>query len=419
MLPVLRATWSLFLGIGLIMLCNGLLVTLLGVRATLEQFPTTVTGIIMTAYYVGFLVGSRLVPRLVRGVGHVRVFAALASLASSSVLVHSVFVDPWVWTALRLLTGFSYAGLYVVVESWLNERATNTTRGQLLSIYMLVSIGGFGGGQFLLNLGSPQGQNLFILAAVLVSFALVPISLTPIQTPLFAQAESIGLRRLYHSSPLGLIGMIGTGMGNGMLLGMGAVYAAALGMSLSQITGFMAATQIGALLLQWPVGRLSDRFDRRLVLTLVTFLAAVMALLVIPVQSGRGWPLLLLIGLFGGLNLPMYSLCIAHTNDHLNPRQMIAASGTLVMANGLGASFGPLAGSLLMQALGPAGFLLGLALTHTGIGVFALYRISRRASPLEQGVFVAVDPQSASVAVALVAEEQLEQEVARQEAGQS
>lgn len=413
MLFVLRSSWSLFFGIVLIMLCNGLEVTLLGVRATLDQFPTGITGVIMTAYYVGFLGGSQLVPRLVKGVGHVRVFAALAALASTAVLVHGVFVNPGVWIAMRLLTGLSYAGLYVVVESWLNELASNETRGQLLSIYMLVSIGGLAGGQLLLNLASPQGQNLFILAAVLVSMALVPISLTPIQAPLFEQSESIGLRRLYRSSPLGVLGMAGSGMANGMLLGMGAVYAAALGMSVTQISGFMAATQIGALLLQWPVGRLSDRFDRRLVLTLVTFAAAVVALLVIPSETRHGWPLLLLIGLFGGLNLPMYALCVAHTNDHLSPRQMIAASGTLVLANGMGASLGPVSGSLLMEGIGPTGFLLGLAVTHAAIGAFALYRITRRAPPLEQGVFVAVDPQSASVAVALAAEEQVEQDAGR------
>ncbi len=415
MLSVLRSTWSLFFGIGLIMLCNGLQVTLLGVRAALAGFPTTVTGLIMTAYYLGFLGGSQLVPRFIRGVGHVRVFAALAALASSAVLVHGVFVNPWVWINMRLLTGFCYAGLYVVVESWINERASNESRGQLLSIYMLVSLGGFAGGQMLLNVGSPQGIDLFILASVLVSVALVPISLTPIQAPLFDQSEHISLSRLYHSSPLGVVGMMGSGVANGMLLGMGAVYAASLGMSVSQISGFMVATQIGALLLQWPVGQLSDRFDRRLILTLVTFLAAAVALLVIPTETSRGWSLLILIGLFGGLNLPMYSLCIAHTNDHLSPRQMIAASGTLVLANGIGASIGPLGGALLMERLGPAGFLLGLAATHTAIGVFALYRITRRAAPVEQGVFVAVDPQSASVAVTLAAEEQLEQEAIRQD----
>ncbi|MCB1714971.1 MAG: MFS transporter, partial [Candidatus Competibacteraceae bacterium] len=338
MLPALRSTWALFLGIALIMLCNGLQGTLLGLRAGLEGFSTSVTGAIMTTYYLGFLAGSQLVPGLVGGVGHIRVFAALASLASSSVLLHTIFVDPWAWGLMRFITGFSYAGLYIVIESWLNERATNETRGQLLSIYMLVSVGAYASGQFLLNLGTPSGFQLFILASVLVSFALVPISLAPIQAPAFEQRERLGLGRLYRASPLGIVGAIGTGVGNGILVSMAAVYGLALDLSVAQITMLAAAIQIGALLLQWPIGHLSDIFDRRLIITIVTFLAGAVALLGIPAEAIGGWVLLLALGLLGGLNLPMYALCIAHTNDHLNPSQMIAASGSLVLANGLGAS---------------------------------------------------------------------------------
>ena len=408
MLSALRSTWSLFLGIALIMICNGLQGTLLGVRAGLEGFSTTVTGGIMTAYFLGFIAGSQVVPSFVGNVGHIRVFAALASLASMSVLIHTVFVNPWVWAVMRFITGFSYAGLYIVAESWLNERANNETRGQLLSIYMIVTVGAYACGQFLLNLGSPNSFELFILASVLVSLALVPISLTPIQAPAFEQGERLGLFKLYRYSPLGIVGAIGTGVGNGILVSMAAVYGLALQLSVAQITMLAASIQVGALLLQWPIGHLSDLFDRRKIITIVTFAAAIVALGGIVAQSSGGWPLLLMIGLLGGLNLPMYALCIAHTNDHLNPKQMIAASGSLVLANGLGASMGPLFAAQFMNISGPAGFLLSLSIIHIAIGLFALYRMTRRATPKDQGNYVPMDPQSASVAVALAAEEYIE-----------
>jgi MFS family permease len=407
MLTAVRATWTLFIGIALIMLGNGLQGTLLGVRASLEGFSTTTTGLVMTGYYLGFLVGAILMPRLVNNVGHIRVFAALASLASSSVLVHTVFVDPWVWMAMRLITGFSYAGLYVVAESWLNERASNAIRGQLLSLYMLVSMGCMMLGQLLLNLAPPQQPELFILTSVLVSLALVPISLTVVQAPVLTGAPPIGLRELYRGSPLGVIGGFGTGIANGTLLGMGAVFAAGIGLPIDQVAYFMMAAIFGGMLLQWPIGHLSDRFDRRRVITVVTFLSAASALLALPYVEPPGLALFVLIGLFGGLHMPMYSLCIAHTNDHLKPEQMVAASGRLMLIFGCGSSLGPLTAALLMDAVGPGGFFWWLAIIHGAIGVFALYRMLRRApTPLaEQGPFVPVPPRASPVSAEWVAEE--------------
>jgi MFS family permease len=402
MLTAVRATWTLFIGIALIMLGNGLQGTLLGVRASLEGFSTTTTGLVMTGYYLGFLVGSILMPRLVNNVGHIRVFAALASLASSSVLVHTVFVDPWIWMAMRLITGFSYAGLYVVAESWLNERASNEIRGQLLSLYMLVSMGCMMLGQLLLNLAPPQQPELFILTSVLVSLALVPISLTVVQAPALTRAPPIGLRELYRGSPLGVIGGFGTGIANGTLLGMGAVFAAGIGLPIEQVAYFMMAAIFGGMLLQWPIGHLSDRFDRRRVITVVTFLSAISALLALPYVEPPGLALFVLIALFGGLHMPMYSLCIAHTNDHLKPEQMVAASGRLMLIFGCGSSLGPLTAALLMDAMGPGGFFWWLA-----IGVFALYRMLRRApTPLaDQGLYVPVPPRASPVSAEWVVEE--------------
>jgi MFS family permease len=411
------SSWALFLGIAFIMLGNGLQGSLLGVRAELEGFPTAVTGLVMTGYFVGFLAGSTVVPRLVTRVGHIRVFAALASLASVAVLLHSVFVDPVSWTAMRLVTGFSYAGLYVVAESWLNDRATNETRGQLLSIYMVVMLCGAGSGQFLLNVADPMGFELFLLASVLVSLALIPILLTVSPAPEFDAPSPVGLRALYRISPLGVLGTLGTGMAQGGLIGMGAVYAKSSGLSIAEVSLFMAATLFGGMLFQWPIGRLSDRFDRRRVLTAVTILAALWAFMATAVTGPLAplfpaWSLFLLAGLFGGMNMPMYSLTIAHTNDFLEPKQMVAASGTLVLVGGIGAVLGPMTLAGAMSVMGPSGFFWGLGVVHAVIGAFALYRMTvRQARPLEdQGAYVPVPPPASPVAAALYPEAAEEEE---------
>ena len=224
MFHVVASAWALFLGMGLLMLGNGLQASLLGIRAGAEGFGTGATGLVMTCYYLGFLAGSILTPKVVKNVGHVRVFSALASLASVAALVHSVFLDPFTWGAMRFVTGFAYAGLYVVAESWLNDRATNETRGSLLSVYMVVLFGGLAGGQLLLNVADPGGFLLFVLASVLVSLALVPISLTAGPAPEFDAPTPVGLLELYRVSPLGVAGAMGTGLAHGVLFGMGAVY---------------------------------------------------------------------------------------------------------------------------------------------------------------------------------------------------
>ena len=385
MTTAIRPVWALFLGIALIMLGNGLQGTLLTLRASLEGFTTSTVGIVMTGYYLGFLGGSLIAPRAVLSVGHVRVFAALASLASTSVLVHILFVDPLTWFLMRMVTGFAYAGLYVVAESWLNDRATNETRGQLLSIYMIVMFVGVASGQLLLNVASPQGFELFIIASVLVSIALIPILISASPTPRFSEPTKMSFTRLYEVSPLGVFGCIGTGIAHSATFSMGALYGQKMGYSVAQISLFMGLITLGGIVLQWPIGWLSDRFDRRKVLTYVTLIAAAVALAAIAVAQVSTTGLLVLMGLFGGLSLPMYSLCIAHTNDHLEPTQMVSASASLVFIGGLGACAGPFSASLLMSGLGPEGLFWTLAGAHGAIGMFALYRMSRRDPvPLEE-----------------------------------
>ncbi len=383
LLTTTRRSRSLLFGFGILMLGDGLQSTLLGVRASLEGFPTAVTGLIMSTFYLGFLGGALYAPKVVERVGHIRVFGALASVASATVLIHGIFVTPLAWSGLRLLSGFCLAGLYVVAESWLNDRATNRTRGQLLSIYMVVSYVGYAGGQLFLNAADPGGLELFILTSVLISAALVPLLLSAGPAPKFATQTGLSLRKLYDISPLGVVGAFATGMASSALFGIGPVYAESSGLSVSQISFFMTAILLGCIVLQWPIGGLSDKLDRRLVIAIVAFLATAAALAAVPVSQMSTWTLLALMAAFGGLSIPLYSLCIAHANDYLEPEQMVAASSGLVLASGVGAVLGPITASVSMALMGPAGFFWWLGMIHAAIGVFVVYRmVKRRAKPV-------------------------------------
>ena len=396
----LASSWALMLGVALLMLGDGLQATLIGVRATMEAFSTTATGLMMSAFYVGFLGGSLYAPRIVARVGHIRVFGALASLASAAVLIHGVFVGPLVWAFLRLVSGLCFAGLYIVAESWLNERATNETRGKLLSVYMLVTYASVAIGQLLMNVAHPLGYELFILTSVLISIALVPLLLSAGSAPRHEESTSLSIRDLYRISPLGVIGVAGAGMSSAILFSMGPVFAGNIGLSVKDISILMTVTVLGCIVLQWPVGQMSDRLDRRRVITGVTCVAGFAVALAVPVIDNTQ-SLLLVMGLFGGMSLPMYSLLIAHANDQLEPEQMVAASSALVLASGIGAIAGPLFASVLMGEFGDAGFLWSLAVIHALIGVFAVYRMLRRpAKPLsEQGDYYPVTTRASQVAV--------------------
>jgi MFS family permease len=385
MVKAILGAWALLLGMGMMMLGNGLQSSLLGLRALSEGFGTTVTGLVMTGYFVGFLAGSALTPRIVMNVGHVRVFTALASLASVAILIHAAAIEPLTWAAMRFVTGFSYAGLYIVAESWLNDRATNRTRGQLLSVYMVVLLSGVALGQLLLNLANPNGVFLFLLTSVMISLAVVPVSLTAGPTPAFETITKISIRQLYRLSPLGVLGASATGMAHGTLFALGAVYGERIGLSVAEISLLMGVAVTGGILAQWPVGHLSDRFDRRRVIIVVALLAAIFALLA-ALFGGTSFVLLLVLTfLFGCMTLPMYSLCIAHTNDYLAPTQMVQAGATLIMVGGAGACIGPPLAATLMGATGPAAFFAFLAGVHAAIGLFAVYRMSQRASkPVDQ-----------------------------------
>lgn len=328
----------------------------------------------MSSFYLGFLVGSILTPSIVKSVGHIRVFAALAALASAAILVHALFISTAIWIGLRLTSGFCLAGLYVVAESWLNDKATNETRGQILSLYMIVTYIGVAIGQLLLNYADPSGFPLFILISILISIAVIPLLLSAGATPSFEESSNLKLLELIKISPLGSMGMFVIGFVSAAFFSVGPVYAKQIGLDLEFVSYFMAISVIGTIILQWPIGYLSDQFDRRRIIVIITVLAAGSALLCSFIGNTSISLLLISVGAFGGLSLPLYSLCVAYTNDRLDPGQMVAASGSLVLISGIGAVLGPFMVSAIMQQFGTRYFFMTLAFVFLLMTILALLR---------------------------------------------
>lgn len=372
------ASWALFAGIALLTLGTGLQGTIIGVRASLEGFDTVATGFVFSAYYVGFLLGSSLAPRTLTRVGHIRVFAALASSASASVLLHALFVQPATWVAIRFVVGLCAAGLFVTAESWLNDRADEDTRGRLLGVYFVVLMGGMGSGQLLLNAADPLGFELFVLASVLVSLAAVPISLTAKPAPSIPDLHPVPFRWLFHQTPLGVIGSAATGFTTGVLFTLAAVYGATIGLSQARISVFMAAIFVGAVVMQIPLGQLSDHGDRRFTIAFTAAAGAALAFLGAVLLDQPGLPHLTLMVGIGGTAVPLYSMVLAHTNDYLEPAERTGAGARLVFASGAGAVLGPLVGAVAMSTIGPEGFFWTLSVVLGTIAVYSLYRTTRR-----------------------------------------
>lgn len=374
----LSASWAILLGIGCMMLANGLQGTLLGVRAGVEGFSTFTTGIMMSGYFMGIFIGSFLAPYLVKRVGHIRVFSALASLASISILLHGVYITAVGWTFMRIVTGICFAGIFVVTESWLNDRASNETRGKVLSVYMVLITLGMGSGQFLLNLASPSEIDLFILTSVIISFGLIPMLLTAKPAPTFGSSQTMSLIDLYKASPLAVIGNGLTGMAHGTIFGLGAIYASTVLGDIKSISIFMACFLIGGLMTQWPIGYISDRVSRRLVMSVISMAAITVciAAILLPKDSPIFFASILLLG---GAAMPMYSICIAYANDRLEPRQIVAASGSLVMVSGIGLSTGPIIIAFFMDFYSMTFFFWGIAGIFGLILLFTLIRIQSRA----------------------------------------
>jgi len=384
----------------LLMIGNGMQGTLLGIRGGIESFSTLEMSIVMSAYFVGFLGGSRMAPGMIRRVGHVRVFAAVASMISAVMILYPTFPNIVIWSIGRVLIGFCFSAVYVTAESWLNNAATNENRGQALSLYMIVQTMGIVIAQALLLTADPSGFVLFVIPSVLVSLAVTPILLSISPTPAFDTTKPMSLRSLVTVSPLGCVGMFLLGGVFSAQFGMASVYGAEAGLSVAQISIFVATFFVGSVLLQYPIGWISDRMDRRLLIVITSIIGAAGSIL--GMMFGHMFPVLLVAAfVVGGMSNPLYSLLIAHTNDFLEHEDMAAASGGMLFINGLGAIMGPIiTGWMMGTALGPGGFYLFTAVLFIVLAVYATYRATvRPAVPVDEtGNYVPMSPAATTIA---------------------
>jgi len=403
---ILKNTWALFTGIGIILLANGLQGNLMGVRSVIENFSSFSTGIIMSGYFIGYFVGSNLTPNLVSRVGHIRVFAAFASTASLSILIIATYVNPIVWTLGRFLTGLSLVSCYVVAESWLNDRANNRTRGKLLSIYMIINYFGLACGALLLNFDDPTSFKPFILVSILLSIALVPILLTKRPAPKFKKIGTLNLIDLYKISPLGTVSSFCTGAIYSALFAMFAVYATKINFTLFEVSILLFLTTIAGAFFQAPVGYLSDKYNRRVIIVLCNLFSAIFCFALIFISGDKLFNLnalhlllninilqdfnlltyagssklyfFIIITVYAGITLCIFSLNLAHTNDFVPKEKFVAAGGGLQFVFGLGAMGGPLLCSIVMDVLGPNGYFVYLIVFHIIISIFGIYRMAIR-----------------------------------------
>jgi MFS family permease len=376
MLIALRPVRSLLLAIMVVMSGAGVMGTLVSLKLEDAGAGALTIGLVATAYFAGLAVGSLRVTRIVRRVGHIRAFAAFVALLSTSTLAYSLQQAVPIWAALRFVDGICLAGVYVCLESWLNERAEPGARGSVLAAYMIALYSGQAIGQFLLSLRAPPSA-AFIAASMLISLAIIPVALTRSISPVLGEQPPLSLRRLYAISPLGIVGAAATGLILSAFYGLGAVYARRLGLDLRATAGFMSAVIGGGVALQWPLGWLSDRFDRRRVIVGAFVGTAVVA--AAAAASGAGGVLLFVLGaVFGGLSFALYPLCVAHANDHVTPEERIEASGGLVLVYSFGAACGPFAAGSAMTLFGSAGLFYFIASVAAGATAFALWRLSVR-----------------------------------------
>jgi len=372
MAGILTAVGSLILGISLIQLANGYIGTLIGIRLATAQVDPLVTGIVTAAYFAGYTVGAAFCQRLIGRAGHIRAFSAFAAVTAAAVLGHALYFDPILWTALRALMGFGAAGLFVTTESWLNAKASAATRSRVFAIYMVATYATFAGSQFMLNLAPPAGFTLFALAAILFCLALAVVATTHAEQPALAVPVRLRAFELTTAAPVAVTGCLAAGLITGAFYALVPVYAAASGRSVLEISVYMALAITGGLLMQVPVGRLSDSFDRRLVAGVVAFSFAGVALAVAPARATAWFPAVWL--LLGGFMSVIYPVCVAHANDRLPAERAVSVSGRLILIAGLGSALGPLLGASAMSAFGIRGLFQGMAAVA---GLFAAFALAR------------------------------------------
>jgi MFS family permease len=376
----LRPIVSLLIGVALLLTGAGLQITLLPLRGSIEGMGTFALGVIGSAYYVGFVSGCLMGPYVILRAGHIRAFAALVSIATAAALAYALVPDAGAWALFRGITGFALAGFYLVIESWLNDRASNDTRGLVMSAYVVVNLGALAVGQMLVTLYPIDGYRNFMVAAILTALAIVPVALTRSAQPAPITIVSFRPRQLYQAAPVALVACFLVGVAIGAFWALGPLSVAADGFSVAEVAAFMSIAVVGGALAQWPAGRLSDRMDRRVVL--MTLLAgATLTSLVLWLFAPTGALLVAFGFVLGAMALPGYSLAAAHGYDKTDNADMVPTAATMLLANGLGAVVGPLGASWLMLALGPRALFLFMALALGLLAGFVFYRTTVQPPP--------------------------------------
>ena len=395
---VLLSVAALMTSVTILLAGNSLQFVILGLRAEAAGLSLSAIGIMTASYYIGFALGTFSVPQLVERIGHIRAFAVFCSIISALVLAHGLWVEAWFWIALRFVAGLCFAGMATVNESWLNAKATADVRGRVLAIASVAAIGGYAVGPLFAVFGAVEGLQLFVIASILMSVALVPVALTRFNAPavsgLESAAENYSLLRLYRETPFGAVVCLGTGLLQGAFLGLGAVFGARAGLSATGVSLFMTGALLAGAAMQYPLGWISDRMDRRLVVAVATLALAAGA---VGIAAALAWlgpllPVMVLGAIIAGVAaMPLYAVVIAHVNDRLPETSIVPASATLILSYSIGSALsGPIA-SAAMGGFGPAGLFGFMALALTAIGVFSLARVALKeaAEPSSQaeGVF--------------------------------
>ena len=374
MLRTIISIYSLLIAVAILLLGSGFLGTVVALRAGVEAFPTAVIGLVMAGFFLGYVAGSYLCPHIVRTFGHIRSFSAFAAIGCASVILHGLWIDPLVWIGLRIVTGMCMLGMYLVIESWLSGLSTNRTRGTLFALYMTINLLALGAGQFLILVYGVTEVAPFALSALFFALALVPIALTRMPQPTPVVAARLGLGQLYATSPLGATGALVSGLVSGAFWGMGPVFALEAGFSEAGIALFMSGVIFGGALLQWPLGHLSDNHDRRMVMLGVSVaggLAAAAVFLLVQLHPNISF---LAAILFGGCAFSIYSLSVAHANDHADVEHVLETSRGLLLLSGIGASIGPMLAGLLMGWAGAGSLMAYFALLLALLAAFTWFR---------------------------------------------
>ena len=391
-------SWALFTGFGLIMLAHALQGTLLNINAVLFNFTDFEIGYVFSGYFLGYLFSSIQCPKLIKNVGHIRVFAAFASLGSIAILLHWVVVNPIAWLVFRMITGFSFAAIYIVCESWLNDRADNNSRGQLIGFYMIVLYFSNCGGILLVNLSPTSEAYLYILISLLISVALVPILLTKKPAPDISTPKFISLKELFLKSPMAFVGSFAIGLIYSALFGLMGVFGAKIGLSVFQISiMFFVNTFIGAVF-QYPVGKISDKFDRRTILFVLNIIAIASLIFAFLFGPSSFYILLIFIAIHSAVSLPYYAVVISHMNDFLEKEEIISGSSTLTLVNALGMVMGPLLASLFMAYFGAYGYFVYMIVIYCLVAPynFARIRVGRTSDIYEDNTPSMIVPRTTS-----------------------